>query len=40
MDADDRDGYLAMRGRDHFARVARNVRAFLARKRERDRRAP
>src|SRR5690606_33287617 len=30
MDALDRDRYRAMRGRDHFARVVRNVRAFLA----------
>jgi radical SAM protein with 4Fe4S-binding SPASM domain len=29
MDANDRDGYRAMRGRDHFERVERNVRAFL-----------
>ncbi len=35
MDASDRDGYLAMRGRDHFERVTRNVEGFLARKRER-----
>jgi MoaA/NifB/PqqE/SkfB family radical SAM enzyme len=35
MDAVDRAGYSAMRGRDHFARAADNVRAFLARKRER-----
>lgn len=35
MDALDRDGYRAMRGRDHFDRVERNVRAFLARKRAR-----
>lgn len=33
MDADDEAGYLAMRGRDHFDRVSRNVRAFLERKR-------
>ena len=33
LDADDRDGYLAMRGRDHFERVRDNVRAFLDRKR-------
>jgi radical SAM protein with 4Fe4S-binding SPASM domain len=32
MDAVDRDGYRVMRGRDHFARATRNVRAFLARK--------
>jgi radical SAM protein with 4Fe4S-binding SPASM domain len=35
LDAGDREGYRAMRGRDHFERVERNVRAFLARKRER-----
>jgi len=29
LDAGDRDGYQAMRGRDHFARVERNVREFL-----------
>lgn len=29
LDANDRDGYQAMRGRDHFTRVDRNVRAFL-----------
>ena len=33
LDADDAAGYLAMRGRDHFERVTRNVRAFLLRKR-------
>ncbi len=33
VDAGDRAGYLAMRGRDHFDRVTRNVRGFLARKR-------
>jgi hypothetical protein len=33
LDADDREGYLAMRGRDHFERVTTNVRAFFARKR-------
>jgi hypothetical protein len=33
IDALDREGYRAMRGRDHFARATRNVRAFLARKR-------
>lgn len=33
MDADEREGYRAMRGRDHFERVVRNVRGFLARKR-------
>jgi len=35
LDADDRDGYARMRGRDHFARVVANVRDFLARKRAR-----
>lgn len=40
MDADDADVYLAMRGRDHFDRVARNVRAFLERKRELGRERP
>jgi len=34
LDADEREGYAAMRGRDHFERVTRNVRGFLARKRE------
>lgn len=33
IDAGDRDGYLAMRGRDHYARVIANVRGFLRRKR-------
>lgn len=33
MDADDPEAYLAMRGRDHFEQVSRNVRAFLERKR-------
>lgn len=33
VDADDPAGYLAMRGRDHFERVIRNVREFLLRKR-------
>jgi MoaA/NifB/PqqE/SkfB family radical SAM enzyme len=32
MDADDEETYLAMRGRDHFARVTENVRTFLASK--------
>lgn len=36
MDADDPDAYLAMRGRDHFARVRDNVRAFFAAKRARN----
>ena len=40
LDADDRDGYLAMRGRDHFARVTDNVRAFLDRKRSLGRERP
>jgi len=40
MDADDRRGYAAMRGRDHFERVDANVRALLARKRELDRDVP
>jgi radical SAM protein with 4Fe4S-binding SPASM domain len=40
MDALDRDGYRAMRGRDHFARASRNVRAFLARKRAAGRETP
>jgi radical SAM protein with 4Fe4S-binding SPASM domain len=40
MDADDRDTYLAMRGRDHFARVKANVRGFLARKQVRGRIRP
>ena len=33
IDADTRADYLALRGRDHFARVMRNVGAFLLRKR-------
>jgi len=40
MDADDREGYERMRGRDHFERVKRNVRGFLARKRELGLRLP
>lgn len=40
MDALDRAGYRAMRGRDHFARVVRNVRAFLALKRARGQSRP
>lgn len=40
MDADDRDEYRAMRGRDHFERVTRNVRGFLDRKRDRGLRRP
>lgn len=34
IDAGDRDGYRAARGRDHYERVVANVQAFLARKRE------
>jgi MoaA/NifB/PqqE/SkfB family radical SAM enzyme len=33
MDAGDRDGYRAMRGRDHYERVVANVRGLLERKR-------
>jgi MoaA/NifB/PqqE/SkfB family radical SAM enzyme len=40
MDADDPETYLAMRGRDHFARVSENVRGFLARKRALGRARP
>jgi len=40
MDADDAATYLAMRGRDHFDRVAANVRAFLERKRALGREHP
>lgn len=40
LDAGDRAGFRAMRGRDHFDRVTRNVKAFLARKRELGREAP
>jgi len=40
MDALDREGYRAMRGRDHFERVVRNVETFLARKRERGSETP
>lgn len=40
MDADDREAYRAMRGRDHFERVVRNVKAFLRSKRERGLDAP
>lgn len=40
MDADDAEAYLAMRGRDHFERVDRNVRAFLERKRALGRERP
>jgi MoaA/NifB/PqqE/SkfB family radical SAM enzyme len=40
LDAIDRDAYRAARGRDHFERVERNVRAFLRRKRERGLETP
>lgn len=40
MDAGDREAYRAMRGRDHFERVVRNVKAFLRAKRERGLDAP
>lgn len=40
MDADDEATYLAMRGRDHFEQVSRNVRAFLERKRALGRERP
>lgn len=40
MDADDAEEYRAMRGRDHFDRVSRNVRAFLERKRTLGRERP
>lgn len=40
VDADDEAAYLAMRGRDHFERVSRNVRAFLQRKRALGRERP
>lgn len=40
LDADDPVTFRAMRGRDHFARVQRNVRAFLLRKRELGRPRP
>jgi MoaA/NifB/PqqE/SkfB family radical SAM enzyme len=40
LDADEPDAYRAMRGRDHFERVDRNVRAFLARKRALGRERP
>jgi MoaA/NifB/PqqE/SkfB family radical SAM enzyme len=35
IDANDAEHYQAMRGRDHFARITANVRAFLERKRAR-----
>lgn len=34
IDAIDRDGYVDMRGRDHFERAVGNVRGFLQRKRQ------
>jgi MoaA/NifB/PqqE/SkfB family radical SAM enzyme len=37
LDANDRETYLAMRGKDDFERVVRNVRAFLAAKAGRER---
>ena len=40
MDADDRKGYLAARGRDHFERVRANVIAFLELKRRLGRERP
>lgn len=40
LDAGERDGYLGMRGRDHFDRVVGNVRHFLARKRQLGRVSP
>ncbi len=40
LDANDRDGYQAMRGRDHFTRVDRNVRAFLRAKNARGQERP
>jgi MoaA/NifB/PqqE/SkfB family radical SAM enzyme len=40
LDADDPEAYRRMRGRDHFERVAGNVRAFLARKRAAGRDRP
>lgn len=40
MDAIDREGYRAMRGRDHFERVMRNVRGFLRAKRARGLETP
>ena len=40
LDADERDAYLAMRGRDHFERVDRNLRAFLRAKRARGSETP
>jgi len=40
LDADEPEAYRAMRGRDHFARVDANVRAFLAQKRALGRERP
>jgi MoaA/NifB/PqqE/SkfB family radical SAM enzyme len=40
LDAADPASYAAMRGRDHFARVTANVRAFLVRKRTLGRERP
>jgi len=40
VDANDPEGYRAMRGTDDFERVTRNVRAFLIRKRELGREHP
>lgn len=40
MDALDRATYRALRGRDHFQRVVRNVEGFLARKRQLGLRKP
>jgi MoaA/NifB/PqqE/SkfB family radical SAM enzyme len=40
LDAADPESYTAMRGRDHFARVTANVRAFLVRKRTLGRERP
>lgn len=40
IDALDRPGFEAMRGRDHFPRVVRNVRGFLDRKRRRGSTSP
>lgn len=34
LDADDREAYAQMRGRDHFERVSENLRHFLTRKRQ------
>jgi MoaA/NifB/PqqE/SkfB family radical SAM enzyme len=40
VDALDRDGFVAMRGRDHFDKVTANVRAFLELKRARGLETP